>query len=81
MFYNLVAKTLYTTNQARPYNFTAVAFLTTIDSQPNKYLWGNIVHIMNYILETRDIPLILSVNDDGVLKWWIGSYYLVHPNM
>ena len=37
MFRNLVAKTLYTTKQASPDTCTAVAFLATRVSEPNKY--------------------------------------------
>ena len=36
---------------------------------------------MKYIRGTRDIPLILSANVSGVLKWWIYVSYAVHSNM
>ena len=36
---------------------------------------------MKYIRGTRDIPLVLSTNGSGVLKWLIGSLYIVHTNL
>ena len=75
------ANTLYTTKWSSPYACTAVVFLTTIVREPNKYDCGNLVHLMKYIRGTRDLRLILSSNDSGVLNWWVGVYYAVHPNM
>ena len=74
-------KTLYTTKQEIPDTCTAVAFLTTRVRKPNKDVWVNLVHLMKYMRCTRDIPLILSSNDNGVLKWWIDSSNAVHSNM
>ena len=81
MFHNLVAKNLYTTKCARLDTCTAVFFLTTIVRDPNNYYWRNLVHLMKYIRVTRDLPLILSPNDSGVLKLWIEAFYAVHTNM
>ena len=68
MSYNIVAKNLYTTNQARPYTCTAVEFLTTRVKQPKKDECCNLSHLMKYIRGTRYIPLILITNASGVLK-------------
>ena len=81
MFHNIVVKTLYTTKRSRPDNCTVVAFLTTIVREPNKDEWGKLVHIMRYKRGTRDIPLILSSNGSGVIKWCIDASYSVHPNV
>ena len=59
MFHNIVAKSLYTTNRSRPDTCTAVAFLKTIVIGTNKDYWVNPVHLMKFIRETGDIPLIL----------------------
>ena len=81
MFHNLVANTLYTTNRASPDNCTAVAFLTTRVIKPKKDDWGKLVNLMNFIRGTIDIPLILSANGSGFLKWWIDASYAVHTNI
>ncbi len=79
-FHNLVAQTLYATKRARPDTCTAVAFLTTRVREPDKDDWTKMVHMMKYIRGTRKLPLILSANGTGILKW-IDGLFGVHPNM
>jgi hypothetical protein len=80
-FHNLVAKTLYATKRARPDTCTAIAFLTTRVRAPDKDDWTKLVHLMKYLRGTRTLPLILSANKSGILKWWVDASFAVHPNM
>jgi hypothetical protein len=80
-FHNLVAKTLYATKRARPDTCTAIAFLTMTVREPDKDDWTKLVHLMRYIRGTRTMPLILSDNGSGILKWWVDASFVVHPNM
>jgi hypothetical protein len=80
-FHNLVAKTLYSTKRGRPETCTAIAFLSTILQAPDKDDWNKLVHLMRYIRVARTMPLILSVNGNGILKWWVDASFAVHPNM
>jgi hypothetical protein len=80
-FHNLVAKTLYATNRARPDTCTAIAFLTTRVREPDKDDWTKLVHLMRYIRCTCKMPLILSANGSGILKWWVDASFTVHPNL
>jgi hypothetical protein len=80
-FHNLVAKTLYATKQARPDTCTAIAFLMTRVQEPNKDNWNKLVHLMKYLRGTHTLPLILSANGTGILKWWVDAAFAVHPNM
>ena len=80
-FHNLVAKTLYATKRARPDTCTAIAFLTTRVCKPNKDDWTKLVHLMKYLRGTRKLPLILSADGSGILKWWVDASFAVHPNM
>ena len=80
-FHNLVAKTLYATKRARPDTCTAIAFLTTRVREPDKDDWAKLVHLMKYIRGTRKLPLILSADGSGILKWWVDASFAVHPNM
>ena len=80
-FHNLVKNTLYASKQARPDTCTAVAFLTTIVPSPNVDNWSNMVYMMRYTRVTRTLPLILSANGSGILKWWVDASFAVHPNM
>jgi hypothetical protein len=80
-FNNLVAKTLYATKRARPDTCTTIVFLTTRVREPNKDEWTKLVPLMIYIRGTRTMPLILSANGSGILKWWVDASFAVHPNM
>jgi hypothetical protein len=72
-FHNLVANTLYYTKRARPDTCTVITFLTTGVRAPDKDDWKNLVHLMRYIRDTRTMPLILSANGSGILKWWVDA--------
>jgi hypothetical protein len=80
-FHTIVAKTLYVTKRARPDTCTAVAFLTTRVRTPDLEDWSKLTHLMKYLRSTRDLPLILSSNGSGILKWWIDGSFATHPNM
>jgi hypothetical protein len=80
-FHNLVAKTLFATKRARPDTCTSVAFLTTRVRAPDHDDWRKLVHLMKYLRRTRRLPLILSADGTGVLKWWVDASFAVHPNM
>ena len=81
MFYNILSNTLYNTKKSRQYTCSAVASPTTIVIEPKKYDWYKLVHLMKYIRGTRYLTLILSANGSGVIKWFIGASYSVHPNI
>jgi hypothetical protein len=66
---------------ARPDTCTAIAFLTTRVRAPDKDDWTKLVHLMKYLRGTRTLPLILSANGSGILKWWVDASFAVHPNM
>jgi hypothetical protein len=80
-FHSIVAKTLFATKRARPDMGTSISFLTTRVSEPDKDDWSKLTHLMKYIRGTKDLPLILSANGSGILKWWIDGSFAVHPNM
>ena len=81
-FHNLVAKTLYATKRARPDTCTATAFLTTRVRAPDKDDWTKqLVHLMKYIRGTRTMPLTLSADGSGILKWYVDASFAVHPNL
>ena len=39
------------------------------------------VHLMKYVRGTKDLPLILSADGSGILKWHVDGSFTVHPNM
>jgi hypothetical protein len=55
--------------------------LTTRLRAPDKEDWKKLVHFMRYIRGTRTMPMILSANGSGILKWWVDAPFAVHPKM
>jgi hypothetical protein len=55
VFHHLVAKTLYTTERARPDTSTAIAFLTTRVREPDTDDWKKLCHLMRYLSERHQI--------------------------
>ena len=80
-FHNLIAKMLYATKCAHPNMCTSIAFLMTCVHGPDLDDWKKLVHLMKYIRGTCKMPLILSANGSGILKWWVDASFAVHPNM
>jgi hypothetical protein len=80
-FHSLVAKTLFATKRARPDTGTSISFLTTRVREPDEDDWAKLVHLMKYLRGTKELPLILSANGSGILKWWVDGSFAVHPNM
>ena len=80
-FHNLVVKTLYATKQARPDTCTSISFVTMRIRESDEDDWDKLVWLMQYLTGTRTLPLILSSNGSGILKWWVDTSFAVHPNM
>ena len=80
-FHNLVAKTLYATKRARLDTCTAVAFLMTRVRESDVDDWKKLTHMVRYLRGTKDLPLILSANGSGILKWSIDGSFAMHPNI
>jgi hypothetical protein len=72
---------LYATKRARPDTSTTIAFLTTRERSPDKDNWTKLFHLMRYIRGTHTMPMILSANGSGIIKWWVDTSFAVHPNM
>ena len=80
-FHNMVAKILYTTKRARPDTCTPISFLTKRVRAPDKQDWAKLTHLIKYICGTLELPLILSADGSGIIKWWVDASFAVHPNM
>ena len=80
-FHNIVAKTLYATKRARPDTCTLEAFLATRVRNPDTQDLGKLSHLVQYLNGTRKMPLTLSADGSGILKWWVDASFAVHPNM
>ena len=80
-FHKLVAMMLFATKIARPDTGTAISYLTTRVIDPDQSNWMKMVHLFKFVRVDNDLPLILSVDKSGILKWYIDGSHVVHPNM
>ena len=76
-----MTQVLFTSKHARPDTGTAVSFLTTRVRAPDQDDWFKLAHLMMYIRGTIDLPLTLSANGTGMLKWYVYGSYRVNPNI
>ena len=45
---------------------------------PNKNNWGKLKRLLKYLNRTKYLKLTISVEDLGVLKWYMGAAHTVH---
>ena len=79
-FHTFVAKILFACKRSRPDMGTATAVLCTRVQGPNKDDWTKLCQAMKFILQTLTDPLILTIEDLKLVKWWIDAAFAVHPD-
>ena len=72
---------LFSTKIARPDTGIYISYLKTRVRDPDQSDWLKMVHIFKYVRGTKYLPLILSADKSGMLKWYIDGSNAVHPNM
>ena len=77
-FHHTVAQLLFMATRARRDIQTAVAFLTTQVKSPDKDDWGKLKRVLKYLNGTKNLKLNLSVDNLGVLKWFVDGSHNVH---
>ena len=60
---------------------TAVAFHCTRVKNPDRDDQKKLGRAIRYLRETRYLPLILSIDDNGVIEWWVDASFAVHDDM
>jgi hypothetical protein len=74
-FYHTVAQILFMCSRARRDIQMAVAFLTARVKEPDENYWGKLKRVLKYLNGTKYLKLKLSVENFGVLKWYVdGSH-------
>ena len=80
-YHSLTAQYLYFSKRGRPDLQTSIVFHCTWVRCPNeddkKKLW----RILLYLDKTKHLPLILAVDDKGVIEWWVDTVFAVYDNM
>jgi hypothetical protein len=80
-FHSIVAMMLYVTKRARPDTALAIAFLTTRVRGPDEDDWRKLDHLIHYLKQTRELPLILGATRTGVLHWYVDASFATHQDM
>jgi hypothetical protein len=78
VFYHTVAELLFMVTRARRDIQTTVAFLTTWVKTPDEDDWGKLKMVLKYLNGTKYLKLNLSVDNLGVLKWFVDGAHNVH---
>ncbi len=77
-FHHTVAQLLFLATRARRDIQTAVAFLITQVKTPDEDNWGKLKWVRKYLNGTKYLKLNLSVNNLGLLKWYLDGSHNVH---
>ena len=57
---------------------TAVAILATRVESPHKEDWGKLKRVLKYLNGTKYLKLSISMENLGILKWYIVGLHNVH---
>jgi hypothetical protein len=77
-FHHTVAQLLFMATRVRRDIQTAVAFLTTRVKNPDEDDWGKLKRVLKYLNGTKYLKLRLSVDDLGLLKWFVDASHNTH---
>jgi hypothetical protein len=77
-FHHTVAQLLFMSTRSSWDIQTAVAFLTTRVKAPDEDDWGKLKRVLKYLNGTKHLKPTLSVEDLGLLKWYMDGSHNVH---
>ena len=81
VFHHMVMQLMYLSQRGRPDLRTAVSFLCTRVNKPDNDDYKKLRRVMQYLQATVNLPLRLSCDGSGIVRWWVDASYAVHPNM
>jgi hypothetical protein len=77
-FHHTVAQLLFMATRTRCDIQTAVAFLTLQVKTPDEDDWGKLKRVLKYLNGTKCLRLRISIEDLGVLKWYVDGSHNTH---
>jgi hypothetical protein len=77
-FHHTTAQLLFMVTRARQGIQTAVAFLTMRVKSPDEDDWGKLKRVLKYLNGTKYLKLSISVENLGILKWYVDGSHNVH---
>ena len=78
---HFVAQLLYLLKRERPDIQLAVYFLCTRVIGPNTDDYNKLAGLMKYTQEIIGLPMILSINKSGNIKWYVDAEFAVHQDI
>ena len=80
-FHHFTAKLLFLAKRTRPDIQTAVAYLCTRVKGPDTDNWKKLAIVIMYLQDTPGLPLVISVENSGNIRWYIDASYAIHNDM
>ena len=77
-FHHTTAQLLFMAARVQRDIQTAVAFLTTRVKSPDEDDWGKLKRVLKYLNGTKYLKLSISMENLGILKWYVGGSQNVH---
>ena len=81
LFHHFVAQLLYLSKQARLEIQLEVSLLWTRVREPDTYEYKNLERATEYTQGTINLPLFLSIDKSGNIKWYVDAEFVVHKDM
>ena len=81
LFHALTARLLYISKCARPDLQLAIAFLCTRVQVSDTDDYNKLARVVKYLRVTLFITLILSMDENNTLRWYVDAVFLVHKDM
>jgi hypothetical protein len=81
IYVRIVMQLLYLSQRARPDIRTAVSFLSSRTQQPDEDDYKKLTRVVKYLHSTVDMPLVLTADDSGQIRWWVDASFAVHDDM
>ena len=79
-FHTCVAKGIFMGKRSRPDIQPTISVLSGRVRQPTKQDLEKLVRLCKYLQCTKDLHLILSIDDMKIIKWYIDASYAVHED-
>jgi hypothetical protein len=80
-FVHITMQLLYLSQRGRPDIRPAVSFLCGRLQHPDEDDYKKLTRVVKYLDGSIDMPLTLSADGSGTLRWWVDASYAVHDNM
>ena len=77
-YHSLTAQLLYLSKRGRPDLQTSISYHCTRVRKPDEDDDKKLGRTVRYLEKTKHLPLVLSVNDDGIIEWWVDASFTVH---